>query len=160
MRCGDDSVRQPRWLLVTAGRGVLVVSHRRQLRAEQLLSGDQLKSAGVLHELVRHQEGDVVVLDAFVRRGVLPFEVGVDRHLFNAASTNGADVVDGGRPAFGTDDVQCLVAGCDFHNEIILNPGRSRRNRPTGTDEEVFGGRGRGRGVPQATWMRATPRSY
>ena len=52
--------------LVATGGGVLMMGDRGQPCAHQLLLGHQLNPACVLHELLRHQDGDVLVMDLAV----------------------------------------------------------------------------------------------
>lgn len=92
---------------VAAGGGVFVVSQRHQLRSDDPPFGDQLNSACVAKQLWRQQHDDVFHVFSAVAGGVLAFQVGVDRHLRDGASTNGIDEVDSCGAALRSNDVQC-----------------------------------------------------
>ena len=85
---------------------MFVMSESDQLRADDALLGDQLHSAGVAKQFRRQQHRDIFDVFAAIAGRVLSFEVGVDRHLRDSASTNGIDEVDGGRAALRSNDVQ------------------------------------------------------
>ena len=72
-----------------------MMGHSCELFPNELFLGYQFNPAGIAHQFVGYENCDVVVMDLPVRRRVFSFEVGVDRHLFSAASTNGVDVVHG-----------------------------------------------------------------
>lgn len=76
---------------------------RHQLRTDEPLLGDQLDLAGVTQQLGSDQNRDVLDVFTPIAGGLLSFEVGVDRHLGDTASTNGIDEVDGGRAALRSD---------------------------------------------------------
>lgn len=82
------------------------MSERDQLGADEALLGDQLHLARMLEQLWGQEHGDVCDVLTPVAGGVLSIEVGVDRHLRDAASTNGIDEVDGGGAALRPNDVQ------------------------------------------------------
>lgn len=92
---------------VAAGGGVFVVSQRHQFRADDALLGDQLDSACVAQQLRRQEDDDVFDVFSAIAGGVLSFEIGVDRHLRDGASTNGVDEVDGCGAALRSNDIQC-----------------------------------------------------
>lgn len=91
---------------MAAGRSVLVVSERHQLGPDESLLGHELHLAGMANQLRCQQHRDVFDVLTSVGSCVLSFEVGVDRHLRDSASTNGVDEVDGGSATLRSDDVQ------------------------------------------------------
>lgn len=85
---------------------MLVVGQRDEFRTEQALLRDELHLACVSDEFRCEKHGHVPDVFSSITSGVLPLHVGVDRHLRDAASTNGVDEVDGGGAALRTNDVQ------------------------------------------------------
>ena len=94
-------------LSVTTRSGVFVVGERDEFRADESLLGHELHLRSVANQLRRQQHRDVFDVLPPVAGGVLSFEIGVDRHLGDSASTNGIDEVDGRGAALRPDDVQC-----------------------------------------------------
>ena len=86
---------------------MLVVCDGDEFRPDESLLGHELDLAGVLEELWSEQDRDVFDVFASVARGVLAIEVGVDRHLRDAASTDGVDEVDGCGATFASNGIQC-----------------------------------------------------
>ncbi len=84
---------------MAAGGGVFVMGNRHQLRPDKTLLCDKLQFAGLAHQLRSDQDCEIPNVFSTVARSLLAFEVGVDRHLGNAASTNGVDVVNRRRSA-------------------------------------------------------------
>lgn len=74
---------------------MLVVGQGDQFRAYEPLLRHQLDLAGVPEQGRCEQNRDVVDVFTSVSRGFLSLHVGVDRHLGDASSTDGADEVDG-----------------------------------------------------------------
>ena len=92
---------------MAAGRGVFVVGEGDQLRADDALLRDQLHFAGIADQLRGQQDSHVFDVLTAVAGGVLSFEVGVDRHLRDSASTNGVDEIDGCGATLRSDGVEC-----------------------------------------------------
>lgn len=63
----------------------------------------------------RHVKFDVVDRQLLVRAEVLAFEIGVDRHLQCAASTDRRDEVDGHDPALFADEVDSFRGDVKVH---------------------------------------------
>lgn len=83
-----------------------MVSQRNQLRTDEAFLCHQLHLAGMAQQLRGQEHGDVFDVFAAVAGGFLAFEIGVDRHLRDGASTDGVDEVDSGGAALRPDDVQ------------------------------------------------------
>lgn len=79
---------------------------RDQLRADETLLGHQLQLARVADQLRRNEHRDILDVLTSVTGGLLALEMGVDRHLSNASSTDRVDEVDGCSAAFRSDRVQ------------------------------------------------------
>jgi hypothetical protein len=77
----------------------------------------EVDALGEAIEAERHEDLDAALLNTLVFRGVLAFEVGIDRYLRAAASTNGRDVVDCHTPATVADEFECLFAEGDLHGQ-------------------------------------------
>ncbi len=86
---------------------MFVMSQRDQLLADDLALGDQFDLVGELQELGRKEYHDIFVVDSAIPAGVLALEIGVDRHLSDAASTDGVDEIDSGSAALGPNGVDC-----------------------------------------------------
>lgn len=97
------------------GAGVFVVSHGDELATEHLLASDELNLACELQQARREQHENVLVMNTAVAVGVLSLEVGVDRHLSDAASTDGIDVVDCSSSALGADGFDSGFRNIDLH---------------------------------------------
>jgi len=91
---------------VSTGSRVFVVGERHELGSDETLLGHELHLAGVAEQLWGNQDRDVFDMFTSIARRLLSFEIGVDRHLGDAASTNGVDEVDGCGAALRPDDVQ------------------------------------------------------
>lgn len=100
---------------MAAGVGVFVMRHRHELAAEHLFAGDELDLAGELQQARREQHENIFVVNPAVAVGVLSLEVGVDRHLSDAASTDGIDVVDCSSSALGADGFDSGFRNIDLH---------------------------------------------
>jgi hypothetical protein len=89
-----------------AGGGVLVMSEGHELGSDESLLRDQLEFAGVAEQLGGDQDGHVIDVLSPVTGDLLSVQVGVDRHLGDAASTDGIDEVDGSPASLGPDGFQ------------------------------------------------------
>ena len=80
-----------------------MVRQRHELCSDEPLLGDELELAGVTQQLGSDQHRDVLDVFTPIAGCLFSFEVGVDRHLGDAASTDGIDEIDGGGAAFCSD---------------------------------------------------------
>lgn len=55
------------------------------------------------------------MVNTAIAAGLLSLEIGVDRHLGDAASTDGIDVIDGGGAALRTDGLDSLLRDFELH---------------------------------------------
>ncbi len=83
-----------------------MVSERHQLRADESLLRDQLQFAGMAEQLGCDEDRDVFDVFTAIAGCLLALEMGVDRHLRDAASTDGVDEVDGSGATLCSDGVQ------------------------------------------------------
>ena len=85
---------------------MLVVGDRDQPRADEAFLGHQLQFAGMAEQLRSYEDGDVLDVFTAIAGCLLALEMGVDRHLRDAASTDGVDEVDGCGATFRSNGVQ------------------------------------------------------
>lgn len=119
---------------MAARRGVLVLHVDHQPGSQHLAGRVEPHSGRVAHELGVQQEGGLAVTDAPIRIEVLSREVSVDRQLLDAASTDGADEVDGGRSATLDHPVHGCVVDLDLH-EMVPSAGRDANQPASEVDE-------------------------
>ena len=74
-----------------------------------------MDSSRPLDQLRRDENLDVVMLDGLVRSEVLAFEVGVDRHLCGAVSSEGRNEVKRHHSTSVPHEFHCFVADADIH---------------------------------------------
>ena len=82
-----------------SGRAVSVLRRDLERLPDQELLDVQVHRLRPLHQLGRDEDRDARVIDAAIRRQVLALEVGVDRHLGFAVSSERRDEVECHRPA-------------------------------------------------------------
>ena len=90
----------------------------------------QVDALGEAVEAKGHENLDVALLNALVFRGVLAFEVGIDRYLRAAASTDWWDVIDSHPPAAVANELQRLLTEGDLHGRpppFLVGWGRRAR---------------------------------
>lgn len=85
---------------------MFVVSECHQFRANESLLRHQLQFAGMAEQLWSDEDGDILDVFTAIAGCLLALEMGVDRHLRDAASTDGVDEVDGSGATFCSDGVQ------------------------------------------------------
>ena len=73
---------------------------------------------GETHDGRSYQNLDVVLMYLPVLRGVLSFEIGVDRHLINTASTVFRYPIHGHGAALFPDEGQCIICDFNLHNTL------------------------------------------
>lgn len=73
---------------------------------------------GPLNERRGDVDGHVGLFDRLVGRQVFPLQIGVDRHLQGAPSTDGWDEIHGHDPAAFAGEIQCVVCHVKLHRRI------------------------------------------
>ena len=98
-----------------SGRCVLVLGAYADRFEHQELLDVQMDSRRPLGQLRRHEDLDVILLDRVVRRKVLAFEVGVDRHLCGTVSGERWNEVKRHHSTSVPHEFHCFVADADIH---------------------------------------------
>ena len=86
-----------------------------EFAADHPLLGDELQFVRESSERGCDQDDDVIVVNPFVTLGVLPFEVGVDRHLGDTASTDLGNPIDSDRATLLADEILGRFRDGDVH---------------------------------------------
>ena len=96
---------------------MFVVSQQFELLAQHPALDRQSGIVRPLSQRGCYQDGDAILFQAVVRREIFSFEVGVDRHLKFAASTNGRDEVDGDGAALLPRECHRFWGNVQVHND-------------------------------------------
>ena len=102
-----------------------MVCERNQLRTDDPLLGHQLDLAGMPHQLRGEQHDDVIDVLSAIPGGLLPFQIGVDRHLGDTASSDRIDEVDRCGAALRSNEVQSRIGDLEVH--LHSQPGNGDR---------------------------------
>lgn len=89
---------------------------RHQLSSDQTLSSHEVNLVGQTNDRGRNQHLDVAMTHSSVRRGVLSFEIGVDRHLINTASTVFRYPIDGDGAALASYQLDGVIGQLNLHD--------------------------------------------
>ena len=73
---------------------------------------------GPLNERRSDVDGHVGLFDRLVDRQILPLQIGVDRHLQRAPSTDGRDEIHGHDPAASSSEIQGVVCHVKLHRRV------------------------------------------
>lgn len=105
---------------MAAGSTVFVVGERDELGADQLLSRHQLDPMCVLDQGRGHEDRDLILLELTVAADVLALEVGVDRHLNAAPSTDRRNEINRRHPALLSNERHCFRSHVKLHTKTNL----------------------------------------
>ena len=114
MFCGP--VGPDGWLVRSSG-AVEVLRFHQHIEGfpHEKLFGFEVDAVRKAVETEGHEDLNVALLNGLVLGGVLAFEVGIDRYLRTATSTDGRYVIDRHSSAAIADELECLFTEGDLH---------------------------------------------